>query len=883
MKKVLSLFLLLNISSEVISQTNEESQSRIPLIEAVNLLSIESGSKINFNPQWLDGLYLFDTLDYKLEVSQFLRAALNVNGLTFVQIDGEFYIIQSSKISPDLAKIIGANLSQSEFESSLLLDQIENYSSLKYYEITGIISNASSNESAIGANISIPKLNIATVTDVNGRFKMALPAGKHELVISSIGFETTTREIIVSSNENIDIQVFEKSVALDELVVFANSERETLDRAQSSLEIVNVESVKKLPTFMGELDVIKTITSLPGVSTVGEGAGGFNVRGGNVDENLILFDGIPIFNSSHLFGFFSVFNSEVIDNFELYKGGIPSNYGGRISSILNVNSKNGNTENLHYNGSIGLISSKLTIDGPINQKTTFLIGARQAYPTHMLKYFPDESIKESSASFKDYNLKFSHKTSSTSDLTLSSYFSNDKFSFAQDTLYEWSNIGVSLSWNKRLNTKSAFNLSSYISDYTNLIYGSSSNQEYNYETGVNQIGLNASFLHSINSDDFVETGVQISQYTVNSGQIAPSSSESAINSLKIGSESALESALYISREKKIFSKLSIQGGLRLSQFSNLGRGEDYVYSNRDYPLIREITDTIQHNGIHNNSIWLEPRFSMKYSLTNNIAFKVGYNYLRQNIHVISITSAVAPTDYWKLSDPNLPSTTGNQVNAGLQGLFKQYSISVESYYKTQSNILDYRDGGDIFLNPNVETALIFARGKSYGLEFKVEKSGRLNGWMSYTYSRTLRYNKTISDKWYPAQFDKPHNLSVNAIYKFRKRTSLAGNFIFTSGRAITVPTAGYYLNDQLVVLYSERNAARTPSYHRADISLTLDGNFKRRGFKSSWVFSIYNIYGRRNPYSIYFDTIAYGRYPQGYKLSILGNAFPSISYNFSIL
>lgn len=884
------LYIILIVSLSVKAQDNSYStvngdfqdQSLSRIFETINQ---SSQRKVHFKPEWFNQ-FTFSGSFTNDSIEAVLRKLLYKKGFAFIEYQDDFYIIKSSSLSKDMAELVGINRSDRELSNRTQNPSlVDSFDEVDSYLFSGTVLDANSQEPVLSALVNVDDGTYSTVSNNSGYFELTIPTGTHKITFSQVAYEPSTIELHFDKSISQDIQMFTKSQTLDEVVVTANNLQNSINNVESGVTVLNIESIKNLPTFLGEVDIIKTISALPGVTSVGEGASGFNVRGGNVDENLILLDGMPIFNSSHLFGFFSIFNSDVVDDFSLYKGGIPSRYGGRISSILDVKTAKGSFSNLEFAGTAGLVSSKLKLSGPlVKDKTAFHIGARSGYPTYLLGNFPNTQVQNSRAGFVDLNSRITHQFSDKSTLSVSNYYSDDSFRFGIDTTYNWDNFGTSVHWEKTISSSNFIGLRGVISNYSNGIVGNEFEREFDFESSIRYQSLEGNYIHTYSGSNLIEVGFQVNSYNLDNGQIRPTTSDSKINALSTEADKAIESAAYISFEKKLDPKVDIQAGLRVSLFGNSGPRTVYSYENPSLPSTLEVIDTVQSDGIYGEVLGYEPRFNLLYRIDPTSSFKLGYNLTRQNIHVISITSAIAPGDYWKLSDPNIPTTIANQFNIGYSKLLGQYGFSIDSYFKSIESLIDYRDGAQIFLNPQIETALVRSKGRSYGLELKIEKEGRLNGWVSYTFSRSERKSLDIEgiDTWFPTTYDKPHNLNVTSSYNISKRVALSMNFVFASGRAITIPETGYFFNNNLFVNYSIRNSGRIPNYNRLDLSFTIDGNLRKRGFKSRWAFSIYNLFGRRNPFSVYFDTVAGDLIPQGYRLSILGQAFPSISYSVKI-
>lgn len=880
-----ALFFLITLISFTTFAQTKLSFDDTPLHEVFNEISNKYDIKVLYNKDQLDG-YRYSGSIINNSPSEILKELVAKKGFMYIEYNSSYYIVSLNSISNDLANLIRTNSNNSvtnKFEEDYLIPN---------FILKGKVVDSRTEEPLIGISIVDIESNIGITTDSNGGYTLTLPIGKHTIVYSGIGYQNLAKDVNLQKDGQVNIEMFEESRYIDEVVISGNSIEQVIESNQSGIEILKIETIKKMPSFMGEIDVIKSITSLPGVSTVGEGTGGFNVRGGSVDQNLITLDGIPIYNSSHLFGFFSIFNSDVVNNFTLFKGGIPSKYGGRASSILNVTTKNGDMNRHIISGSLGLISNKLKVEGPIiKTKSSYLLSGRLAHPTWLFKYIPNKNIKKSKASFYDLNLKLHQEISENARLSISNIYSSDEFKFAQDTLYQWTTIGSSIKLENNYDKKSNV-LTTMFSNYKNRIIGNKENFEFEYSTALLNVGIKDVFTYYLNNEDILELGIEGNYYKSNNGIIAPTVNESTINSISIEDDNAIEIAGHISFEKEFFNNLSVTIGARYSFFSNIGPGTTYNYANEKFPTIKNRIDSTINNSsdFFGSFAGIEPRANIKYQISNNKSIKFGFNRMRQYMHMITNSAAVAPSDYWKLSNSYTPPIISDQISLGYYQFLKDYAISFETFYKQLDNLIDYRNGATLFLNSSLETASIYAKGRAYGIESKIEKRGKLSGWLSYTYSRSERqlksyeeYDSGFPEEYYPSNFDKPHNLNVNLNYILTKRLDISTSFVYSTGRPITSPSSAYFINDRLIIDYNKRNNIRTDSYHRLDFSLTLETNLKKdKKYVGSWVFSIYNVYGRKNPFSIYFDTTKNGRYPQAYQLSILGNAFPSIAYNFRL-
>ncbi|WP_161889317.1 TonB-dependent receptor [Pontibacter russatus] len=778
-------------------------------------------------------------------------------------------------------------------------------SELKLYEIgakregatgeanlAGHLRDIKTGEAIIGAAVYIESPLIGTTSDQYGYYSITLPVGRHELKVKAIGLENTRRQIMLYSDGKLDIEIAEDVRTLKEVLVEAEKDK-NVSGLQMGMEKLDIRTIKQVPTAFGETDILRVVLTLPGVKSVGEGSTGMNVRGGSTDQNLILFNDATIYNPSHLFGFFSAFNPDVLKTVELYKSGIPARYGGRLSSVLEVTSREGNKKDFAGSGGIGLLTSRLTLEGPIKKdKTSFLIGGRSTYSDWLLKKLPNKSYNESSASFYDINGHISHEIDEKNTLYLNGYLSKDKFRLASDTLYRFTNQAASLKW-KHIFRNQLYGVLTGVYSHYDYDMASEKNpvNASRLTFGINQSSLQADFSYFPTSKHTVDFGASSILYNVNPGSLMPNRGESLVAPDRLQTERALESALYISDKFDISPRFSVLVGLRYSVFNAMGPRQVNTYA----PGFPKTEGTIQDTAIYKSGDVFatfhgpEYRLSARLGLTDNSSVKLSFNRLRQYIHMLSNTTSVSPTDVWKLSDANIRPQVGDQVALGYYRNFRANTIefSVEGYYKRMQDFLDFKSGASLILNHHIETDVASAEGKAYGVEVMLKKAtGKLNGWASYTYARTLvrvdgaeTGEKINNGNYYPSNFDKPHDFTLISNYRFSQRFSSSLNFTYSTGRPITLPLAKYTMGNSQRIYYSERNAYRVPDYYRVDFALNIEGNHKvRKLAHSSWTLAIYNLTGRKNPYSIYFKSE--GGDIKGYKMSIFGQPIPTITYNF---
>jgi hypothetical protein len=758
--------------------------------------------------------------------------------------------------------------------------------------LTGFVKDIKNGEALPGASIYIDSTYTGVVTDQFGYYSLTIQPGSHVLKITSLGMKQARRRLLVYGDGKLNIEMQDEIPTLKNVIV-TSERRSNVRSTQMGTERLTVKEIKEVPVIFGEADILRVVLTLPGVTSVGEASTGFNVRGGSADQNLILFDDATIYNPSHLFGFFSAFNPDVVKGVELYKSVVPVKYGGRLSSVLDVSTKDGNDKKLSGSGGIGLLTSKFTIEGPLKKdKTTFILGGRTTYSNWLLTTLPKSSYSNSRASFYDANIHISHTINSKNNLYLTGYLSNDNFRFNRDTTYKYGNKNLVVKWKHIFNNKLFSLISAGIDNYEyNVTSNSNPVNSYKLTYNINQDNFKADFTYKPDNRQSFSFGLNAIYYKLNPGSFLPYGGQSLVVPDILQKEQGIESAAYLGYQYNLTSSLSLNAGIRYSMFNYLGPHDIYDYA-KGLPKERAtITDTSSYASgkIIKTYDGPEYRVSLRYALGGDASIKIGYNTLRQYIHQLSNTVSISPIDIWKLSDVNIRPQTGQQISIGFYKNFNSDNIetSLEFYYKEFKNIIDYKSGASLLLNHHIETDIINTKGKAYGAEFLVKKlSGKLNGWLSYTYSRTLlKQDDSLAGEsinngdYYPASYDKPHNVNVICNYKFSHRLSLSVNVVYSTGRPITLPIAVFNSNGAQRVLYSQRNEFRIPDYFRSDISLNLDGNHKvKQALHNSWSLGVYNLSARENAYSVYF--VQENGFVKGYQLSIFGTIIPYLTYNF---
>ena len=756
--------------------------------------------------------------------------------------------------------------------------------------VTGVITNFKTGETMPGITLLIEDPLIGTTTDAFGFYSIRLPPGRQELIISGIGAIDTKRQLMLFSDGRLDIEIEELAYSLSEVSVTADR----LDNVRSvsgGMQRLQMRNIRNIPTVMGEADVLRIIMMLPGVKSAGEISSGFNVRGGATDQNLILYNDGTIYAPMHLFGLFSTFNPDIVDIMELYKSDIPAKYGGRISSVLDIKSRDGNNKDFKGLASIGLLTCRLTLEGPLfNGKGSFIVGGRTTYSDWLLGFIPEKNgYSSASAGFYDFNGSVNYKINENNTIYLNGYYSRDRFSFREGEHYSYQNANFSAKWRRVFNHKLT---SSFVVGHDHYSYSNVDTSyvfnAYSIDFSITQIFGKADFSYYLNNNHTLNGGVSSVRYKLNPGNYLPAHPHSYEQEERLQTERALETAAYISDQWEISPKFTVSAGIRYSIFNVLGPRVYNVYSPDFLPSLETVIRTnTESRGMFKTWHGPEFRFSTRYIINENTSVKAGVNTLRQYIHKISNTTVMSPTDTWKLSDVNIRPQMGVQYAVGLFRNFSKNTVetSIEAYYKTMNHYLDYRGGAELLMNPHIETEVAGVKGKAYGVEMMFKKTqGRLNGWVSYNYSRTMlkRHEELQSfvntSNWYPADFDKPHEIKFVGNFKLTHRYSFSLNCDYSTGRPITLPISTYWFEDRQHIYYSERNKYRIPDFFRMDVSFNIEyGHRLTKLTHSYFTIGVYNLTGRKNAFSVYY--VSEGGYFQGYKLTIFGAPIPYVSYN----
>lgn len=750
------------------------------------------------------------------------------------------------------------------------------------YTISGYIKGADTGEELINASLLVKGTGVGVVSNLYGFYSLTLPAGSHDLVYSYLGFDDNERTVNLNEDLRLDVELAESSSMLSEVVITAEEVDENVENTQMGRVKVDIETVKRMPALFGEVDIIKAIQLLPGVKSIGEGTSGFYVRGGNVDQNLVLLDEAPIYNASHMLGFFSSFNPDAIKDMQLYKGAISSRYGGRLSSVLDIRMKEGNSKKFGGAAGIGTIMSRLSLEAPISDKGSFIVSGRRSYLDVVAKLVkPSLRSEEGSPSdfyFYDLNAKGNYKINENNRIMLSGYFGRDVIN-VNDFGVEWGNRTGTLRWNHIFSPKTFSNITAYYSDYDYFLTINNPVSKTKWNSRLKELSLKGDFTTFLSPENTLQFGGQIIRHQLSPGNIKIFESDSLITDFKIDSNQSIENAIYISDEIAITDNLKINAGLRLSSLHNMGP-QTHFNLDEDYELV---DSTNYEGGIYHSYYNLEPRLGMKYSFGPQ-SIKASYNRTTQYIQLASNGNASTPFDIWFTASPKVKPQLADQFALGYYRNFQNntFEFSAEIYYKNFINAIDFKERAQLLLNGNLEGELRVGKGRAYGIELLLKKDkGALTGWLGYTYAKVEKKIPTINQgDWYNAKYDKPHEFSAVVSYAINNKFSVSSNFVYSTGGAVTFPTGRYEFEGALVPVYSERNGERLPDYHRLDFSANYKPTKKLFGkLQSEIVFGIYNVYNRKNAYSVDFKQDDINPNETYAEKSSVFSIVPSITYN----
>lgn len=746
--------------------------------------------------------------------------------------------------------------------------------------MSGFIFDAESGEDLISANIYILELGTGTTTNGYGFYSLTVPEGKYSIRFSYTGYKAKTLEFDLNYSVEEDVELEPDSYEMEEVVVEDKVDDQNVKSTEMGTTNIIPQELQAVPVVFGEADILKTMQLLPGISQAGDGSSGYFVRGGNIDQNLILLDEATVYNPSHLFGFFSVFNSDAIKNAKMIKGSMPAEYGGRISSVLDIKMKEGNNKQWRFSGGLGLISSRLSVEGPIvKDKGSFLISGRRTYADLFIPLAGDESLNDSKLYFYDLNLKANYSLGRKDKLFLSGYFGRDVLGYKDEFGFDWGNITGTLRWNHLFNDKLFSNTSFIVSDYNYAVSIQSGDNDFKITSGIRDLNFKSDFQYFLNSKNRFKFGVIGYYHVILPGEIE--SDGGNVNSFKVDNKQGLELAAYLSHEVDLTHRFSLNYGLRYSYYLNLGPGDVYTYDESGFP--NSVT-SYEDEEIISSDGGLEPRITGTYLLDETSSLKASYARNLQYIHLVSSSATSTPIDVWLPTTEIVKPEIADQFSLGYFKNFSNnaYETSVEIYYKDMRNQIEYKNGADIYFNELIESQLVFGKGWSYGAEFLFRKSvGNFTGWLSYTLSKTERKFADIDDgDPFPAKQDRTHDVSITAIYKLGKWWTFSANWIYYTGDAVTFPSGKYSVDGNTLNLYTEKNGYRFPDYHRLDIGATLLLS-KSKTSEMSLTFSLYNAYGRKNAYMITFqESDSNPEYTEALRIALF-SYIPSITFNFS--
>ena len=864
---------------------------------SVYLADLEKGHPVRFYflNDWIDQLILTENLK-GLTLREALDELFKGSDLNYLEIN-EHSIALVKDPAHAIQHHAMINVAQRAHKKidKVLIGTPSDARGQRQVTLRGTITENKSKDPLVGASVIATDIPFGTVTDSEGKFELKVPSGAHVITFNYVNFEEKVIDLEIYKDGVVNQQLEEVPTVLEEVVIQDMSAREITTSGIGTTQL-SMKEVKRAPAMLGEVDLIKQIQTLPGVTTTGEAASGYNVRGGSVDQNLILYDGLPVFNSSHVFGFFSAFNAEAIRDVTFYRGGIPAEFGGRISSVLDIRSKEGDRERWGVSGGIGIISSNLMVHGPIiKNKTTVAASIRTTYSDWLTNTIRSNyvDLRNSSVSFYDGAAKLTHMFSPKTKLTLSGYISHDQFKLSGDSTYRWDTNMGSLRLDHEFSSKFTGALMAGYGDYSYDVFDENPNSGFELTYKITYPTVKADFNLKLEKHK-IAFGIQGVYYDFNPGTFSPGSPQSDKKFIQMEKQYSIESGLYLSDQFQLFSKFHVDAGLRLSMFQAIGPGSVNIYKSGVPRETLNLIDTVYYERGETIKAFrnLEPRISVRYEINPASSIKMGYNRIFQYLHLVTNTTAVTPVDIWQPSGYYFKPQMADQFSIGYYRNFKErkYEAFVEVYYKTIENVLDFKDGAQLLLNPQIETDLLQGSARAYGAEMQITKiGGKLEGSLGYTYSRSLRTiegefpEEAINEgKEYPSNYDQPHVVNLNWKYNITRRFFFTGAFTYRTGRPITLPLTAFSIENFTVSSFSDRNAYRIPDYHRLDLGLVIEGSHKRKKlWDGTWTISIYNVYGRKNPYTIFFKEVRPGIL-RPYRLSIIGTVLPSISYSFKI-
>ena len=864
-------------------------QNNQPLEEALLQLEQEYPIRFYFNSEWLSP-FKVNASQNNLSLQELLQIIFQDTEYSFITLGPQqLVIIKDQEKALARAEILQRAVQEKKKIESVSIGSYANYVPGALVRLQGKVIDGKTGLYLGGSSIFVTPTQQSFSTQADGTYNLSLPAGEYVLTFRYVNYEEKLIDLKIYQDGKLDVELQETPFYLDELVISADP---IIERTGGQVSL-QIQSIKRTPTFLGEVDIVKQLQVLPGVSTVGEAATGFNVRGGGADQNLVLFDGIPVFNISHVLGFFTAFNPDAVNEVSFYRGHMPAEYGGRVASALNIAAREGNFERWTGRGGIGFISSSLTLDGPLKKDTTsLLISLRSSYSDWMLRAVESnfQNVRNSSAFFYDGAIKLSHKTKSGNKITLSAYRSHDQFSLANDTVMSWQNQTVSLRYDQQINDRLFGSYTLGFGQYAYQVEDVDEAKSFLLNYDITYPTLRADFV--LDARLPISFGLHSTWYRFNPGELKPQSTASNIRATSMPIENAHETALYASTGLQIKPRLYLDIGLRYGLYQRVGPGTTYQYAEN---TAREPRNTIDSTVYENAAIMQtyhgpEPRVSFRYLLDEKSSLKLSYNRLQQFIHLVSNTAAITPVDIWQASNVYFEPQRADMLALGyyLDVNDRRYEFFAETYFRKTRNVLDFKDGANLILNRQLETDLLLGLSDAYGIETSITKiKGRLTGNLNYTFARSLRIvdgtfdSEKINDgEVYPANFDQPHIVNLNWRYGISRRHFFSGGFTFRSGRPMSLPVSGYEIDGILISNFSARNQYRIPDYHRLDLAFIIEGNHKiKKPWSGTWIVSCYNVYARKNAFSVFFQDDGTG-YLRPYRLAIIGTAIPTVTYNF---
>lgn len=913
-KRIFNIFIILFLTYTATAQNKTQISINVQnasFDEVAEIIKKETGKVVFYQPDLVSNIKLNIKQD-SISVEELLELSLDQTSLKASAWHGNYVILQSQRLITELPNFSQSNTDQMDEDNSELTETEERYMRGRRPDVLEVIRVGNKNnkqsgkvrvagkildvdtgEPIIGATIFVEETKTGAATDLNGYFITILGHGRYNVRFSSLGYETGKYILDVNSDGNIKVELKSASFALQEAVIKGDRQMD-IKFKDPGLEKLTAKSIKALPMMMGERDILKVSEMLPGIISVGEGSSGLNVRGGSSDQNVFYINKIPIYNTSHVFGFFPAFNSDIIKDFAIYKGHIPAEYGGRLSSVFNITTRQGNRKNFSLHGGVNPISANVTLESPIKEdKSSVLLSARSSYSDWILSQIDDPVIRTSSANFNDFSFGLNYDFEKTL-VSAFVYSSNDLFELSDLNSYKYSNRGASLNVHHNFNNLLRVDLSLVGSQYA---FNTKDMQDisiaYQHSYKINHYEFKSDFTQTLNEFNELSFGINAINYRLDRGSLTPYGEESLRSRVDHGKEQALETAIYIDDKYDITNWFTVNAGFRYSLYTQLGGQDVYKYRDNVEKEASNISDTLHFDSYEAVKWYGSPEFrlSLNFETDPNGTVKLAFNQMSQNLFMLNNTITVAPNSQWKLADYNIEPSKSNQLSLGVFRNIpsKKLEASVEVFYKKTSNYTEFKDGADFLNNPLIETEILQGDQRSYGIEFLLKKTtGNFNGWLAYTYSRSFvhvdgenSWDKINNGKEYPSNYDIPHAANAVLNYNLTQRVTLSTVLTYQKGRPITYPVSIYYIDETPIIDYNERNKYRIPDYFRTDLSLTIEGNLKKNKLiHSSWMFSVYNLTGRKNAYSVYF--VSEDGKIKSYKYSVIGTPFLTITWLFKL-